>query len=64
MKGFFVIVAGLVFVPPPTIMRVIKHQNRLPREAVESPSLQIYKTQLSNAEQLTVVGPALSRELV
>lgn len=64
MKGFFVIVADLVFVPHPTIMRVIKHQNRLPREAMESPSLQIYKTQLSKAEQLTVVGPALSRELV
>ncbi|KFV81096.1 hypothetical protein N308_05457, partial [Struthio camelus australis] len=28
-------------------LRVIKHWNKLPREAVESPSLKIFKTRLN-----------------
>jgi len=36
-------------------MRVIKHWNRLPKEFVESPSLDVFKTQLD-----TVVGNLVS----
>jgi len=43
-KKFFFVAAGLFFAPLPTMVRVTKHQNRSPRKAAVSPSLQIYKT--------------------
>lgn len=61
---FFLVIVGFGFVPPSAILRVIKYRNRSPREAVESPSSQIHKTQLSKPEQPAVVRLALSRDLV
>lgn len=41
-------------------MRVVTHKNRLPRDVVESPSSETFKTQL---EQPAVMAPALTRGL-
>jgi len=41
---------------------VIKHQNKLPREVAEFPSLEVVRTQLGN-EEPAPPDPALSRKV-
>lgn len=42
-------------------VKVVKHWNKLPRQVVESPSTEIFKTQLDNCPgQLPLARPAFS----
>jgi len=49
------------FLTVQTVEQIALHQNRLPRELMESQSMEIFSSQIDSAEQPAVDEPVLSR---